>query len=53
MRHYVNAGRSLLLLTAVVFSLSGCLGDNCRPHRGWSDRGGDHDCGRHHDRDYR
>jgi hypothetical protein len=40
---------SLVLLAAMVLSLSGCLGDNCRPGRGWDGghhRGGDHNCDR-------
>jgi hypothetical protein len=48
-------GRSLVLMAAVAFSLSGCLGDNCRPSRGWDSdhsRGHDHGCdrdrGHHH-----
>ena len=54
MRIQLPGARSLVLLTAVVLSLSGCLGDNCRPHRGWDrsdrSRGYDHDCDRHSDR---
>ena len=50
MRTHVPSARNLVLLAAAVLSLSGCLGDNCRPHRGWdrSDRhrGYDHDCDR-------
>jgi hypothetical protein len=53
MRSVFRSGRSLVLLTAVVLSLSGCLGDNCRPNRGWDSghhRGGDHHCDRDRDR---
>jgi hypothetical protein len=56
MRSVFRSGRSLVLLTAVLLSLSGCLGDNCRPGRGWDGghhRGGDHHCDRdrgHHHR---
>jgi hypothetical protein len=56
MRSTFAIGRSLVLMGAVVYTLSGCLGDNCRPGRGWDrsdhSRGGDHGCdrdrGRHH-----
>lgn len=54
MRTGLPSARSLILLAATVFTLSGCLGDNCRPHRGWDhgDRHGyHHDCDR--DRHYR
>ena len=41
-------GRSLVLVAAAAMTLSGCLGDNCRPSRG-GDRG-DHHCDRDRDR---
>lgn len=53
MRIHVPGARSLVLLTAAALSLSGCLGDNCRPSRGWDGghhRGGDHHCDRDRDR---
>ena len=49
MRIHVPSGRSLVLLAAAMLSLSGCLGDDCRPGRGWEGgrhRGGDHHCDR-------
>ena len=55
MRSALAIGRSVILAAALTLTLSGCLGDNCRPSRGWdrSDRyhGHDRDCdrrGRHH-----
>jgi hypothetical protein len=45
MRRLLSYGRTIVLLGAAVATLSGCLGDNCRPGR-------DSDRGRHHcDRD--
>jgi hypothetical protein len=51
MREHLPSARSLILLAATVVTLSGCLGDNCRPSRGW-DNGGrhHHDCDRDRDR---
>jgi hypothetical protein len=50
MRNTLAAGRSFVLLAAVVATLSGCLGDNCRPSRGWDGgRHGHHDCDRDQD----
>ncbi|MDB5692523.1 MAG: hypothetical protein JWO81_1586, partial [Alphaproteobacteria bacterium] len=51
MRAYLATGRSIALMAALVLGLSGCLGDNCRPSRGWDNGGhhrggGDHNCDR-------
>ncbi len=48
MRKFFSYGRSVVLLGALVASLSGCLGHDCRPGHD-SDRG-NHHCGRDGDR---